>query len=111
MSDDPSCMSMITRYRDQRQCTALVPFFGQGSEGAQAWLRMHTAERRRIAMRAAREKDYGTLRCHFARLFGSWALSMMPVPVPSPEMGEAAIGVVRTGRLAAFTLTRILLAL
>jgi len=42
---------------------------------------------------------------------GSWALSMMPVPVPSPEMGEAAIGVVRTGRLAAFTLTRILLAL
>jgi len=61
MSDDPSCMSMITRYRDQRQCTALVPFFGQGSEGAQAWLRMHTSERRRITMRAAREKDYGTL--------------------------------------------------
>ena len=61
MSDDPSCMSMITRYRDQRQCTALVPFFGQGSEGAQAWLRMHTSEHRRIAMRAAREKDYGTL--------------------------------------------------
>jgi len=36
---------------------------------------------------------------------------MMPVPVSSPEMGEAAIGVVRTGRLATVTLTRIILAL
>jgi len=42
---------------------------------------------------------------------GSWALSMMPFPLYAPEMAEAAIGVVRTGRLAAFALTLIILAL
>ncbi len=41
--------------------TAMVPFLGSGNEGADAWLRMHTSERRRVAMRAAREKDRGTL--------------------------------------------------
>ncbi len=32
MSDDPSC-------------TALVPFFGQGSESAQTWMHMHRVQR------------------------------------------------------------------
>jgi len=36
---------------------------------------------------------------------------MRPFPLSSPEMGEAAIGVVRTSRLAAFALTLIILAL
>ena len=35
---------------------------------------------------------------------------MMPFPLSSPEMGEAIIGVVRTGRLATFALTLIILA-
>ncbi len=41
--------------------TALVQFLGHGSEGADAWVRMHTSDRRRLAMWAAREKDLGTL--------------------------------------------------
>ncbi len=36
---------------------------------------------------------------------------MRPVPLSSPEMGEAAIGGVRTGRLAAFAFTLNILAL
>ncbi len=35
---------------------------------------------------------------------------MRPFPLSSPEMGEVAIGVVRMGKLATFTRTRILLA-
>jgi len=44
-------------------------------------------------------------------LCGSWALSTRPFSLCSPEMSEAAIGVLRTGRLAAFALTLIILAL
>jgi hypothetical protein len=36
---------------------------------------------------------------------------MRPVSLSPPEMGEAAIGVVRTGMLTAFALTLIILAL
>jgi len=46
---------------DEPLSTAIVPFLGHGSAGADAWLRMHKAERRRLAMQAAREKDRGTL--------------------------------------------------
>ncbi len=41
--------------------TALVHYLGTGNDGATAWLRMPRSDRRRIAMRAAREKDAGTL--------------------------------------------------
>ncbi len=34
---------------------------------------------------------------------------MRPFPLSSPEMGEAAIGIVQTGWLAAFALTRSIL--
>jgi len=46
---------------DEPLSTAIVPFLGHGSEGADAWMHMHTSDRRRVAMRAAREKDLGTL--------------------------------------------------
>ncbi len=46
---------------DEPIATAIVPFLGHGSEGADAWMHMHTSGRRRVAMRAAREKDLGTL--------------------------------------------------
>lgn len=39
------------------------------------------------------------------------ALAIRPFPLSSPEMVEAAIGGVRTGRLAAFAFTLIILAL
>ena len=42
---------------------------------------------------------------------GSWALSMRPFSLSPPEMDEAAIGVVRMGRLTAVALTLIVLAL
>ncbi len=41
--------------------TALVPFLGYGDEGADAWVRMHTSDRRRLAMKAARDKDVAVL--------------------------------------------------
>ena len=41
--------------------TAVVQFLGHGGEGADAWMRMNKSDRRRVAMRAAREKDRGTL--------------------------------------------------
>jgi len=41
--------------------TALVPFLGYGDEGADAWVRMHTSDRRRLAMEAARDKDVAVL--------------------------------------------------
>lgn len=37
---------------------------------------------------------------------GSWALSMRPFSLSPPEMGEATISVVQTGRLMVFALTR-----
>ena len=41
--------------------TALVPFLGYGDEGTDAWVRMHTSDRRRLAMEAARGKDVTVL--------------------------------------------------
>ena len=41
--------------------TALVPFLGYGAEGADAWVRMHRSDRRRLAMEAARDKDVAVL--------------------------------------------------
>lgn len=41
--------------------TALIPFLGHGHAGAAAWIRMDKAERRRLAMAAARSKDAATL--------------------------------------------------
>jgi len=46
-----------------------------------------------------------------AMIKGSWALSMRPFSLSPPEMDEAAIGVVRMGRLTAVALTLIVLAL
>jgi len=46
---------------DAPSTSAVVPFLGYGRDGADAWLRMYTAKRRRAAMAAAREKDLGTL--------------------------------------------------
>jgi len=54
------CRENVTM-SDTSPSTAIVPFLGHGSAGADAWLRMHPSERRRLAMRAAREKDVGTL--------------------------------------------------
>ena len=42
-------------------CTSVVPFFGYGDEGANAWVRMHRSDRRRLAMEAARGKDVAVL--------------------------------------------------
>ena len=36
--------------------TALIPFLGHGHAGAAAWIRMDKAERRRLAMAAARDR-------------------------------------------------------
>jgi len=41
--------------------TALVPFLGDGDEGADAWVRMHRSDRRRLAMEAACGKDVAGL--------------------------------------------------
>jgi hypothetical protein len=41
--------------------TALVPYLGPGEDGALAWLRLSPGERRRTAMRAARDHDAATL--------------------------------------------------
>jgi len=41
--------------------TSVVPFLGYGDEGADAWVRMHKSDRRRIAMEAARNKDMTVL--------------------------------------------------
>ena len=41
---------------------ALVPYLGSGDEGVAAWARLAPGERRRIAMRAARDHD-GTILC------------------------------------------------
>ncbi len=41
--------------------TSVVPFLGYGDEGADAWVRMHTSDRRRLAMEAARGKDVTVL--------------------------------------------------
>ena len=41
---------------------ALVPYLGSGDDGAVAWARLAPGERRRIAMRAARDHD-GTILC------------------------------------------------
>ncbi len=46
---------------DEPTGTAVVPFLGHGGEGADAWTRMQKSDRRRLAMRAAREKDLSTL--------------------------------------------------
>jgi len=43
------------------ESTALVPFLGDGDEGADAWVKMHKSDRRRIAMEAARNKDMTVL--------------------------------------------------
>jgi len=41
--------------------TSVVPFLGYSDEGADAWVRMHTSDRRRLAMEAARGKDVTVL--------------------------------------------------
>jgi len=43
------------------ESTALVPFLGYSDEGADAWVRMHKSDRRRLAMEAARGKDVAVL--------------------------------------------------
>jgi len=43
------------------ESTALIPFLGDGDEGSDAWIRMHTSDRRRLAMEAARGKDAAVL--------------------------------------------------
>jgi len=40
---------------------AVVPFLGYGDEGSDAWVKMRTSDRRRIAMGAARGKDVAVL--------------------------------------------------
>jgi len=40
---------------------SVVPFLGDGDEGADAWVKMHKSDRRRIAMEAARNKDMTVL--------------------------------------------------
>jgi len=46
---------------DEPSSTAIVPFLGYGDEGANAWVRMHRSDRRRLAMEAARGKDTAVL--------------------------------------------------
>ncbi len=41
--------------------TAIVPYLGQGEEGATAWVRLAASDRRRMAMQAAHEHDRATL--------------------------------------------------
>ncbi len=41
--------------------TSVVPFLGYGDEGADAWVRMHKSDRRRLAMEAACGKDVAVL--------------------------------------------------
>lgn len=41
--------------------TSLVPFLGAVAEGADAWVRMHRSDRRRLATEAARDKDVAVL--------------------------------------------------
>jgi len=41
--------------------TSVVPFLGYGDEGADAWVRMHMSDRRRLAMEAARGKNVTVL--------------------------------------------------
>jgi len=46
---------------DDPSSTAVVPFLGYGDEGSDAWVKMRTSDRRRIAMEAARIKDVAVL--------------------------------------------------
>jgi len=48
--------------------TALVPFLGYGAEGADAWVKMHKSDRRRLVMEAARGKELAVL----LSLTGAW---------------------------------------
>ena len=41
--------------------TSVVPFLGDGAAGADAWVRMHRSDRRRLAMAAARGQDVAVL--------------------------------------------------
>jgi len=74
--------------------TALVPYLGTGADGANAWLRMPRSDRRRIAMRAAREKDASTLWSlteAWLRTFSKAGATVAPSTVRSYRAGLAQV--------------------
>lgn len=96
--------------------TALVPFLGYGDEGADAWVRMHKSDRRRLVMEAARGKDEavllslteawlrtyskagatiakGTIENHkhgIKKLLAAWTEEDLSGPTPRPRLATSA---------------------
>lgn len=73
---------------------ALVPYLGPGDDGAAVWLHLSPGDRRRIAMRAARERDRPALWSlveAWLRTFGLAGTAVSPATVRSYRTGLLAL--------------------